>query len=110
MPCLQSLSHGAFLNSGKSLKIKAGIGLQNATYSASGYISPPRRPAQDQWGDLMLFRVLVYVNVLGGLSAVAVCALAPFADSIEKLVSAIRIHFAGHSISQNVPNRTVRAV
>jgi hypothetical protein len=106
---LQSLSHAAFLNRRKSLKINTGIGPSNATYSASSYISPPRRPAQDQWGDLMLFRVLLYINVLGGLSAVAVCALAPFADALENVVSAVRTHFAGHSISPNVSNRTARA-
>jgi hypothetical protein len=51
----------------------------------------------------MLFRVLLYINVLGGLSAVAVCALAPFADSIEKLVSAARTRGTSHQLpsSQN---------
>jgi hypothetical protein len=58
----------------------------------------------------MLFRALLYVNVLGGLSVVAVCALAPFADSIKKLVSTVRAHaVAQHSASQTVRHGTVRA-
>jgi hypothetical protein len=107
---LQSLSHAIFLNPRKSLKIKVGIGPQNATCSGSSYISPPRHSAQDPWGDLMLFRVLLYVNVLGGLSAVTVCALAPFADSIEKLVSAVRTRGANHPLPQNVSGQNARTL
>jgi hypothetical protein len=57
----------------------------------------------------MLFRVLLYVNVVGGLFAMAVCALAPFAESIKELFSTVRTRYAGHSLPQNVPHGTVRA-
>jgi hypothetical protein len=56
----------------------------------------------------MLLRVLLYVNVLGGLFAVFVCALAPFADSIEKLVSTVRAHSTGHTVSRAVRHQPVR--
>jgi hypothetical protein len=58
----------------------------------------------------MLFRVLLYINVLGGLSAVTVCALAPFADSIEKLVSAARTRGRNHALPRNVSSQTARSL
>ena len=39
----------------------------------------------------MLFRVLLYVNVLGGLFAVFVCALAPFAGQLHPGLTVIDI-------------------
>lgn len=60
-------------------------------------------------GDLMLLRVLLYINVLGGLSAVIVCALAPFADSIEKIISMARSYASQHSRARTVSRETVSA-
>jgi hypothetical protein len=52
--------------------------------------------------------VLLYVNILGAIFAVFVCALAPFADSIKKLVSTARAHSVGHTESRPVRHQAVR--